>query len=393
MIGFEEALALVEANRWAPPSESVPIAQARGRVLARAVEANRPSPAFDQSAMDGYAVGSGGVGPWRVVGEVAAGASWPSPVGSDEAVRIFTGAMVPNGTWGILPQEEVRIEGTDLQAETPVPHGAHVRHAGEEFTSGTMLLQAGTRLSPGAVGGLASQGFAAVEVAVRPRVRVLGTGSELVPPGGPIAAGQVYESNTYAVAGALEAMGCQVEANCVADEAADVVREVRAAVEGSDLLVTIGGVSVGDYDLVRPAVAEAGVDLVFAGVAIKPGKPLAFGRVAGGAAWFGLPGNPLSAMVGVALFVSTWLGLGPRFVALPSAGSWTRRPGREEFVPARLEEGPCGYRVRALPQVGSHSTLGLAYADGLARVEGDRCSIEEDEPVAFAPLPWTEGGR
>jgi molybdopterin molybdotransferase len=382
MISFEEAMAHVRAHRGPERTEAVPLARAIGRRLSGPVVAPFASPAFDSSAMDGYAVGSK-AGPWTVRQLIAAG-DVGTPLGAGDAARIFTGAPVPAGTFAVLAQEDARLQGDQLQAETQLQPGQHVRCAGEEFELGAELLPAGIRVTPPVLSLLASIGHAEVPVRKVPRVLVLATGSELLKPGAAPQAGRVYESNSQAVRSVLESFGCDVACLRVHDDAGATVEFIREHLPVVDLVISIGGVSVGDFDFVRGAMEATGFATVFQGVSIKPGKPVTFAVRHDGKAWFGLPGNPMSALVTMSLFVLSYLGEEMTFEPHPVARGIARSPGRTEFVPAVL--GPGGLDLH--PVVGSHAVAGLAGADGLARIESGMTEVLVGDELPFAPFPW-----
>lgn len=387
MIGFDEALAAVAAHRPDFGTESVPLVRALGRTLAAAVRAPADSPRFDNSAMDGFAVGSPGCGPWRVVGTVAAGHAHPGRLQPGEAVRIYTGAPLPSGAVAVLAQEQARLTDGDVAPEVPVGLGSHMRLKGEEFRAGSEVLPAGHRLTPPSLSALAATGHAEVVVSSLPRVGLLSTGSELRPPGSDLGEGQIHESNSWAIVAALRGLGCEVEHHWVEDEPAATDRAVNDLAMRHDLLITLGGVSVGGLDLVRDAVRRCGFDPVFEGVAIKPGKPTAFSMRPDGKAWFGLPGNPLSAHTTFCLFVLQYLGSGLVFSSRTVREGFSRKPGREEFLPARvLWDEPAG--VTASLPVGSHATNALSLADGLLRVPASLAEVPPGHVLPFAPFPW-----
>ncbi|MAU96412.1 MAG: molybdopterin molybdenumtransferase MoeA [Fulvimarina sp.] len=307
---------------------AVPLREAAGRVLAEDIVAQRTQPGFDASAMDGYALRAEDAKPpfrpLRVIGESAAGRAFVGHIAPGEAVRIFTGAPVPEGADAILIQEDA--ERTDDGALVPmeaVSPRQHIRPAGVDFSSGAVLLSAGTLLTPGAVALAASGGHPVLAVLDRPKVAVLATGDELVPPGEVVGPSQIVASNSYGVAALVEAAGGSVLDCGIAPDREDVIAGHldRALAEGCDCFVTIGGASVGDHDLIGKVFEQRQVDIAFLKVAMRPGKPLMAGSI-GAMRLVGLPGNPASSMVAATLFLAPLIrrlaGLADRPLARPA---------------------------------------------------------------------------
>lgn len=288
------------------PIETVPLTQATGRYLAEPLVARRSQPAADLSAMDGYAIRFAEMpGPWTVVGESAAGRALGQALAPGEAARIFTGAPVPAGADAILVQEDAGRDGNllHLTGEGPGAAGRHIRTTGSDFAEGATLLAPGLRLTAPRIALAAVGGHGAIAVRRRPRVILLSTGDELVPPGSPAPAPLLPASNAPMLAALLDGRQIDVEDRGIIPDRIDALVDafMRAAAE-ADVIVTTGGVSVGDHDLVRPALAQAGAGLDFWRVAMRPGKPLMAGRL-GRALVVGLPGNPVSAFVTAHLFL------------------------------------------------------------------------------------------
>ncbi|MDX6425522.1 MAG: molybdopterin molybdotransferase [Gaiellaceae bacterium] len=318
---IDEALALVLARAQPLAAEGVPVARAAGRVVAEPAVAVTDLPPFDSSAMDGYAVRAEDTpGTLTVVGHSAAGKPEARTLGAGEAIVISTGAVVPAGADAVVPVE--RTSG-NVEVEAVGP-GDNIRPRGGDAHAGDVVVERGDVLRPSQLGALAAAGVATVRCARRPRVAVLATGSELRTPGEPLAPGEIYESNTVLLAAQLESAGADVTVHgAVSDDEGATRAALERALE-SDVLVTSGGVSVGPHDLVRGALAELGAEEIFWRVAVKPGKPIAF-AVHGETLVFGLPGNPVSSLVGFELFVR------PALLALQGA----REPG-PAYLPGRL---------------------------------------------------------
>ncbi|MGE0667443.1 MAG: gephyrin-like molybdotransferase Glp [Sphingomonadales bacterium] len=349
MIAVDEALERIVARCLLMPSESVALTEAAGRVLAADVAARRTQPPFDVSAMDGYAVRAGDVGSvpcvLRVVGHAPAGDAFDGSVGAGEAVRIFTGGPVPAGANAVVLQEDTQPgEGTVTVTEA-AGLGQHIRRAGIDFREGDILLRDGRVLTPGTVGLLAAMGVPWADVRRKPRVALLATGDELVRPGETVGPNQIVSSNSVALKALVERHGGIATDLGIAR---DDERSLRAMVEGArgaDILVTIGGASVGDHDLVKRVLAGVGLEIDFWKIALRPGKPLIFGRM-DGALMLGLPGNPVSAMVCGLLFLVPMIRamLGVRPVELPREQALLgcdlpANRDRQDYMRASLERG------------------------------------------------------
>lgn len=325
MLSYEDALArLLAASAPVSPMD-VPLAEAVGLTLAEDLAARLTQPPFPASAMDGYAVRWADMpGPWRVVGESAAGRGFAGKVGAGEAARIFTGAPLPEGADTVIVQEEVRREGDllTLTGDGPPHTGAHIRKAGKDFSTGERLIVAGTRLSPQHLGLAAASGHGSLAIR-RPRVAIIATGDELVPPGETPQADQIVSSNGVMLAALFRAAGAEARDLGIFLDNLDAIGKGLKAAGDADLVITIGGASVGDHDLVQAALQDAGAALDFWKVAIKPGKPLIAGSL-GRARVLGLPGNPVSAFVCAVLF------------ALPMLARMAGRTNTDPAITARL---------------------------------------------------------
>jgi molybdopterin molybdotransferase len=391
-IAIGDALERVLERTLRLPGERVPVVAAAGRVLAEPASAAVDLPPFDSSAMDGFAVRAADTpGLLRVVGDSAAGSPFAGAVGAGDAAGISTGAEVPLGADAVVPVELVRDEGERIHA-ADVAAGAHIRRRGGDVSSGELVVGAGARLGAPEVGALAAAGLAEVVCTQRPRVAVLATGSELRAPGEPLAPGEIYESNSVLLAAQLESAGALCE---VLPRVADDPAETRAGLSRGlefDVLVTSGGVSVGPHDLVRGLLAELGVEEVFWQVAVRPGKPVAFG-VRGSTLVFGLPGNPVSSLVGFELFVRPALdalqGLAdprPRYLPGRLAAAVRRNPRRDELVRARARIDADAVVLEPLTGQESHMIVRSASADALMLVERGEDELPAGTPVRYLPL-------
>lgn len=298
MISVSEALAALFDLVEPLESEDVPLREASGRVLARPVAARRDQPPFASSAMDGYAVIAQDARPGatlEVVGEAAAGQAWNGTLAPGQAVRIFTGAPVPAAANRVIIQEDVTVQDGCIILTDRLDTGLHIRPIGADFTKGS-TFDAPRRLGPSDVALLAAMNVAQVPVTRRPEIAIIATGNELVQPGETPGPDQIIASNSYGLAALLQEAGAHIRLLPIARDTVEDIQAVLRLAEGADLILTIGGASVGDHDLVAPAAEGLGLSRAFYKVAMRPGKPLMAGRLAS-AALIGLPGNPVSAMV------------------------------------------------------------------------------------------------
>ena len=383
--GIDEALALVLAHARRLPLEDVAITAAAGRVLAEAAHAVIDLPPFASSAMDGYAVRAADTpGPLAVVGHSAAGRPEQRAVGPGEAFVISTGAVVPDGADAVVPVE--RTTGEVVVEE--VAAGENVRPQGGDTRAGDVVVEAGSVLGPPQVSALAAAGVAVVRCARRPRVAVLAIGSELRAPGEPLALGEIYESNSVLIAAQLEQSGAQATVfPPVADDPAATLAALERALE-RDVLITSGGVSVGPHDLVRATLAELGATEVFWRVAVKPGKPIAF-AVRGDTLVFGLPGNPVSALVGLELFVRPALRAlqgarepGPHYLPGRLAQAVPRNARRDELVRARRD----GDQLAPVSGQDSHMIVRAAAANALVLVPRGDGDLAPGSQVSYLQI-------
>ena len=375
LLTVEEAHARVLERARRLPREPVSIAEASGRVTAEDVRAHIDLPPFASSAMDGYAVRSADVpGTLRVAGESAAGRPFASEIEPGCAVAISTGGVVPAGADAVVPVELVVQKDNRVEISESVGSGAHVRPRGGDVAAGEIVVPAGVELTAARLAAAAAAGVAELACTRRPRVVVLPTGSELVDPGLELRPGQIYETNSLMLRSALASLGVEVPA---APPVADDEQALREALERGleyDVLVTSGGVSVGEHDLVRAVERELGVEEVFWRVALKPGKPISFG-VRGDALVFGLPGNPVSSLVGCELFVKpalrALLGLAdplPRFEPGQLGADLRRNEERDEFVRARSRVDGDTLMLEPVSGQESHMIVRSAAADALIHI-------------------------
>lgn len=376
----------------APPTEVIPLGQAAGRVIAEELFSPLDLPCWDNSAMDGYALRAADVpeqgGYLVLTGRIAAGHSSDELLQAGQTVRIFTGAPLPPGADSVVPQERCRVYGQRIWCP-PLRLGEHVRKRGEEMQRGQRLLRVGQRLRAQEVGLLASAGIPWVKVYRPLRVCLLSSGDELREPGESLAPGQIYNSNRHLVTALLRGWGVEVlDYGVMADALAASRDALVLASSECDLLLTTGGVSVGEEDHLKQAIQELGrVD--FWRLAIQPGKPLAFGEVAG-KPWIGLPGNPSAALITALVVVRPFLlraqgveRVLPVPVQVPAGFEWPTPNKRRQYLRARLSPGADG-QLRAVlhPQQSSAMLTAACWADGLVIVEREQLLLK-DAPVPF----------
>ncbi|MGB0721080.1 MAG: gephyrin-like molybdotransferase Glp [Gammaproteobacteria bacterium] len=400
LIAADEALAaLLDSAQPIAASETLPLAEALGRIVHDAVVSPIDVPGYDNSAMDGYAVraaeleAADGTHPVHLpVSQRVAAGSQPGPLEMGSAARIFTGAPIPAGADSVVMQEVVHERDAVACFTLPAPVGDNIRPRGNDIAREAGIIEPGVRLGPGHLGLAASVGVAELSVFRRLRVAVFFTGDEIVAPGEPLRAGQIYNSNAWTLTGLLRQMGCEViDLGRVADRFDDTLDALQKAAARADVVMTSGGMSVGEEDHVKAAVEQAG-ELDLWRIAIKPGKPFAHGRV-GDAVFMGLPGNPVSVFV-----TFLWLArpvllrmMGAREVlptALPmrSGFAWPRAQPRRELLRVQIQaDGHGGLHAVPFPRQGSDVLSSVVWAHGLAEIpEGQ--TIEPGDTVNYYAL-------
>jgi molybdopterin molybdotransferase len=396
MMSVDEAVAIIAARVSAVQDiEAVVLAAADGRVLAKDISAPLPLPPFTNSAVDGYAVRSGDLRQaaeqaFPVVGRVQAGAPARAPLEAGHAVRIFTGAPMPQGADMVFMQEDVRLDQGRVVLPAGLKPGANVRPAGEDIPAGHAALQSGRRLRPQDVALIAAFGLTHVDVRRRIRVAVFSTGNELVSPGTPRGAAQLFDSNRFMLMAMLVRLGCEVsDLGILADDRAALASALKSAADAHDLILTTGGVSTGEEDHVKAAVESVGT-LVLWRMAIKPGRPVAMGMI-GGTPLIGLPGNPVASFVTFVHVVRpTVLALAgaaqQRLVPMPvrAAFAYRKKIARREYVRVNLRKADDGVLEAAkFPREGAGLLSSLVDTDGLVELGEDITRVEPGQTVGF----------
>jgi len=375
MISVQDALRLVLADVPLMGSEMVGLTEACGRVLATAVQSSREVPSFSSSAMDGFAVRSAdivqGQTTLRVVETIGAGVVPRCRVEAGTAAKIMTGSVMPDGADTVVKVEDTSEHDDHVRITTPAPAGANVRYPGEDVRRGDVVLTRGRLLRPADIGLLASIGCSVVRVHRRPTVAIVATGDELVELGQPLRPGQIVNSNAYTLAAAVQEAGGLPQVLGIARDEEDATRAMFEMALGADIVLSTGGVSMGVFDLVRGILAKLGVVEEFWKVAQKPGKPLTFGRREGSSV-FGLPGNPVSALVCFYIYVvpllRTMMGLSRIHLPIITATcdeELRASNGLTDFIRCRIEGDPSAYRVRSTGTQSSGVLRSMSLGDGL----------------------------
>ncbi|PLX96605.1 MAG: molybdopterin molybdenumtransferase MoeA [Desulfuromonas sp.] len=394
MISYAEALASILASTPPLPSCSLPLEQATGQVLAETVTARWDMPPWDNSAMDGFALAQAslaGETPLPVVGQSFAGHPWDKTLAAGEAIQITTGAPMPAGADTVIPLEDCRLEDQQLIPTRPVKPGQHVRYRGEEFFSGDTLLNAGTELRAGAVVLLAAAGISRVSVIPRPRVAVFSTGDELVELGQELQPGQIINSNLPYLCARLRECGCDPMPLGIGTDRCENLADLINRAREADLILSTGGVSVGERDLVQDTLMNHGFDRKFWKVRIKPGKPVLFGLL-DGKPCFGLPGNPASTAITFELFVLPALrqlaGLPPTRQPLRATLTHDLRGGgnRQNFLWARCRWQEDGLMAEVPQRQASGQARSIQGANAIANLPIGSPPLAAGETIEIIPL-------
>ena len=397
MISVDEALERIFATITAPASEVVGLADAAGRVLASPLTAAHSQPPFDASAMDGYAVNAADViagRALRLVGTSQAGQRFVGMMGHGQCVRIFTGAPLPIGADAVVMQEDVKANGNEIEFRKDVVAGQFIRARGTVFAEGQTLLPAGTVLTPARLSLAAAANRARLKVAQRPRIALFATGDELVAPGSILGLDQIVSSNSVGLAALFAPFATEIHDRGIVKDALGTLKAALAEPldRGIEVLITTGGASVGERDFVQEALRDLGVELDFWKLAMRPGKPLMFGR-RGTTLVFGLPGNPVSALVTATVIVlpalRKLLGQGDPVgtpLRLPLAAPLPANGARRHFVRARIEPAPAGSQVMPFTETDSGHIASLAAADSLIVQPEDSPALAAGTVVDVIPL-------
>jgi molybdopterin molybdotransferase len=403
LMSLDEALqALSERTGPVVESQEVPLSEAIGRVLAEDVFALTDVPVHDNAAVDGFAfrcadLALDGETRLAIAGRAAAGHPLAGPVPPRSAVRIFTGAAMPDDLDTVAMQEDCRVEGDVVAVPPGLKAGANRRRAGEDVRAGARVLAHGRRLRPQDIGLAAAAGCARLTIHWPLRVAVFSTGDELIEPGTPPAPGWIYDSNRYALMALLHGLGCDVvDLGILKDRLEDIREALADAAPGHDLIITSGGMSVGEEDHVKAAVEDLG-SLHFWQLAIKPGRPIGLGQVAG-KPFIGLPGNPVAMIVTFLRIARPMIlrlmgcrNVAPTAFTVASGFAWQKKAGRREWLRAWLIPGAGGrLEAQKFAREGSGILSSLVEADGLVELPEDVTRIEPGTPVAF--LPFSEMG-
>ncbi len=399
MISVEEALSRILSAMPLMPTEVVSLLDAHGRVLAEDVPARLTQPPFDISAMDGYAVRQADVTSAPTVldqiGEVPAGNAFKGRVEAGETVRIFTGGRMPDGADCVVIQENTDVDGRNITINKNAEPRQNVRDAGTDFSKGEVVLKAGSRLGPRYIGLLAAMNVPSVSVAQKPKVAILSTGDELARPGDPIGENQIVSSNSFGLSAQIKAWGGEpIDLGIAPDDEEELLRRAQAA-KRADMLITSGGASVGDHDLIQKVLSKDGLEVNFWKIAMKPGKPLIFGSF-DGRPMIGLPGNPVSALVCAQLYLKPALAAMQGNTDAKNAnthhsvpcGSDLRPNGpRQDHIRARLSRSDDGEAVATpFSQQDSSQLKNLANADCLIVRKPNAGPVAKGERVSIIPL-------
>jgi molybdopterin molybdotransferase len=403
MIPFEEARRIILENTAPGGTQRRALPHVLGMVLAEPIQARFPLPRFDNSAVDGYGVKIEDVRAasaekpvtLELIGTIQAGDAGNIRIQPGQTVKILTGAPVPKSVDAVIMQEDCQVVGSGVRVLCPAERGENIRRQGEEFRRGQPVIAKNTIITPPVVGLLASLGYASVKVYKRPKVGLVSTGNELIRPGKPLAMGQIYDSNSYALSAALRTAGIEsMRIYHVKDERNATQRVLEKALRENDAVISLGGVSVGEFDFVKDVAEQLGIRTLFWRIAIKPGKPVYFG-LHGKRLVFGLPGNPVSALVTYHQLVQPALRIlmgypfqqAVRFKAVLS-GALRKKAGRQEFVRGFVTYDGA-FRVRPAQGQDSHMLGGLAAANCLIDFPLAEVRLQEDDLVDVELLSWS----
>ncbi len=385
MITVEKALEILKSETAPLAGEWRSLGESNGHVLAESILSPIDMPSFDQSAMDGYAINTvEGRKIYNVISEVAAGSGEEPVLNFGEAVRIFTGAMVPASANVVVQQEWVVRAGNEIRIEREIQLGQHIRRQGEQIKTGELALQAGAILNPAAIGFLAGLGITEVNVLKRPKIGLITTGNELVEPGNELKRGQIYESNSAMLCAAFETYYFKNYTISKVEDDYDLTKKrIETELDNSDFVILTGGISVGDYDFVGKALQEIGTQELFYKINQKPGKPLYFGRI-GNKMVAALPGNPAAALTCFYRYVLPVLNqmagkgfFGLEEFDLPLAASYFKKGERAEFLKAAIKNGT----VSILGSQSSAMLNSYAQANALIYIPAEKGQINKDECV------------
>jgi len=398
MISVEEALELVTGNTVVWGTESVPLLKALGRILAEPVIAQEEQPLFDSSAVDGYAVRLSDVQEFtqlRVMGESQAGSGSLPELDAGTAMRIFTGARIPRNAEAVIMQEYSVRSDADIRFQYNAKPGENIRRRGEEYSIGDIVIESGCVITPSVLAMLATLNYDSVLVYKQPRISLVITGNEIKLPGEQLLPGEIRDSNSYAMIGAIQSLGiAPYSIRRVKDDPVEVQRVLRESIAESDMLIITGGISVGDHDHVRWALQQCGVEEIFWKVKMKPGKPVYFGRT-NDKLVFALPGNPVAVMVAYQLFVKRCilLGMGSAYQKEQRTAlltQYVKSASREEFVRGISAINDEGIEtVLPLKGQGSHMVGGMAKANCLIVIPEEITEVSANSIVNILPINWS----
>ncbi len=392
MISVEEAKNIIRSHHQKPVVSSQKLDESYGLVLAEDIYSPVDLPPFNQSAMDGYALNYAKYNAGNkvsIIGENAAGNTYPDLVQSDSCVRILTGAEMPEGTDCVVMQEKVSIDGNSiLIADQQLKPWTNVRLKGSHIGKGNLALKVGEKITPAAAGFLSSMGITRLQVNPKPRITILITGNELIKPGELLTPGKIYESNSYALEAVLFEMNIKPKIIFCSDTESGITNQIETVLPLSDILIITGGISVGDYDFVLPALKNNQVDIAFHKVKQKPGKPICFGHK-DNTLIFALPGNPASVLTCFYMYVAesilSFSGIKVKkesFIQLPMVESYAKKPGLTHFLHGKISN----HSVLALPAQESYRLNSFSHANCIIELPEDCTQINIGELVTVHTL-------